>query len=402
MPKKSFQDILKVKKNDHTEIIPVEEKSRHTLWFIAVFSIFFLFFAISFVFSSAKVTVIPKEKQIPISQDFSANKDSNTDNDLPYDLMILSGDVSKPVQTGEEKDYATNAKGKIVLYNVYNFSPQIFSINTRLESANGKIYKTDSAVTVPGASADGTPGSIEVDISANEAGAEYNSGPTDFKIMSFKGTPKYSKFYGRSKGDLQGGLKGKSRQISDSDLSNAVTELSVSLQSKLYDKAINQIPKGYILYKDAVFLNVDSQSVDPATADGMAALHLNGTLYGFVLNKDKLTKKIVQSSIPAYDGSEVYIPNINDLKFSLNNKENISFTDVTNISFNLSGTPKIIWKFDSEKLRNDLMGKSKKEFNQILSQYPNIDTADLVIKPIWKSSFPDKSKDINIVVNYPN
>ena len=49
----------------------------------------------------------------------------------------------------------------------------------------------------------------------------------------------------------------------------------------------------------------------------------------------------------------------------------------------------------------DLLGKKKADFNDAMSQYSNIDSADLSISPIWALSFPDKSKDINIIVNYP-
>ena len=45
--------------------------------------------------------------------------------------------------------------------------------------------------------------------------------------------------------------------------------------------------------------------------------------------------------------------------------------------------------------------KSKKEFNQVLLGYPNIDSANLEISPIWKMSIPDNSKDITVTVNNP-
>ena len=67
----------------------------------------------------------------------------------------------------------------------------------------------------------------------------------------------------------------------------------------------------------------------------------------------------------------------------------------------MSGNTKIVWKFDTGKLMGELLGKSKQDFNQILLQYPNIDSADLVVSPIWRNSIPDKSKNIKITVNYP-
>ena len=119
-----------------------------------------------------------------------------------------------------------------------------------------------------------------------------------------------------------------------------------------------------------------------------------------------LTEKIVAKTLPDQDGSLVYIPNIKNLTFSLApstslpNGEN-SLTDVNNISFNLSGNLKIVWIVDEDKVITDMLGKRKNNFNQILAEYPNIDSAQLVLRPFWKRFFPKKAKDIQTIVNYP-
>ena len=71
------------------------------------------------------------------------------------------------------------------------------------------------------------------------------------------------------------------------------------------------------------------------------------------------------------------------------------------INFNLSGPAKIVWKLDENKFITDLLGKLKKDFNQILSQYPNIDSATLTLSPFWKRSISDQAKKIKVIVNYP-
>ena len=71
------------------------------------------------------------------------------------------------------------------------------------------------------------------------------------------------------------------------------------------------------------------------------------------------------------------------------------------ISFNLLGTVKVVWKVDGNKITEDLLGRNKKGFNQILRQYSNIDSADMVIKPVWRNSFPDKINKIKVNINYP-
>ena len=169
----------------------------------------------------------------------------------------------------------------------------------------------------------------------------------------------------------------------------------------VFEKAKVDLPAGFILFKDATFLNTDATPTFSLPKDNTASVTLHGTLYGFILNEKNLTKKIATATVDQYDGSEVYIPNIKDLVFSLASKDSDSLPDVKNINFELSGNPKVIWKVDAGSLAGSLVGSNKKDFNAILSNYPSIASADLSLRPAWKTSFPDKIKDIKVTVNYP-
>jgi len=372
--------------------------SRYTLWTVAFVSVIFLFFALSFLFSSATVTVNPKINAISLNENLSATKDSIS-SALSFNLTVVSDQESKTVLL-EEKDFNQAAKGKVLIYNKFSSLPQSFLVDTRLEGSNGKIYKTKTKIVVPGMSKDGTPGKAGVDIYASDPGVEYNSAPIDFKVLGFKGTPKYTKFYGRSVGEITGGVVGKSRQLSDDQKSTIEKEIKTNLENKLISKA-SQIPEGLVLFKDAVSFVFDDSSVSQVKDDGSVTLNIKGTLYGFILDEKKLTKKIIEYLVPDYNGSEAYISNIKDLTFVLLNKESVIFQDVKDIDFNIYGVPKIVYKIDSEKLALDLSNKDKKDFNQILSQYTNIESASSSIKPIWKSTFPEKTENIKVIINYP-
>ncbi len=374
-------------------------KSRHGLWLVAFISIIFFIFALSFLFARATVTVNPKVNDFALDKNWSAIKDINS-NGLSFDLVIISGEEVKKVSGGEEKEVSLNSKGKVFIYNTFSALPQKLANNTKLEGSNGKFYKTSSEVTVPGMNIDGTAGKIEVGILGMEAGQEYNSEPLDFTLSGFKGTPKYSKFYGRSNGAITGGFKGKTLVIAEEEQQKVFNELKVALKDKLLQKAIDQIPNGFILFKDAAFLNIDEEGVEFTSEDGNTPVKVKGTLYGFLFSEKELTTKIAKDSIANYDDSEVYIPNIKDLVFTMIDKD-ISFSDVQNINFNLSGNAKVVWKFDDASFAGSLLGKSKNDFNQILSEYPHVDSAELELSPFWVRSIPSKLKDIKVIVNYP-
>ena len=418
MSKNLLQDMVRIKRSTQRPV-PIKEKtkekekisntikensgnkgSKYRIYFVALISVVFLLFALSFLFSGAKITLTPKVKEIPMKENLSVTKDGNL-SDLSFDLMVIPGEESKTIQGGEEKDIAVTATGVVLVYNIFSSSPQVLDIDTRLEGSNGKIYKTNKKITVPGMIGN-KPGSIEVGIYGASAGIEYNSTPLDFKIFGFKGTLKYSKFYARSKGEITGGFKGRSSVVSSLDKATAVSALKVTLKVKLLKKGTDQVPNGFILFKDAMFLNIDDRDIIfTPDKNNTVSVKIKGTLYGFIFEEKKLTKKIAQDIIDKYDGSEIYIPNIKDLTFSLSDKESVSFAEVADINFTLLGTPKIIWKINEEKFITDILGKKKKDLDQILSQYPDIDSVELILRPFWKTSFPEKSDSIEVIVNYP-
>ncbi len=418
MTKRILQDMVKVRKSPPEAIRPPREReenifparerpkvlktdSKYGIYFVALVSVVSLLFALSYLFSGVKITLTPKTEEIQFKKSFSASG-ANSSADLSFETVVLTGEQSKTILAGEQKDVKIPAKGTVVIYNSFSSSPQALDIDTRLEGSNGKLYKTDQKITVPGMKEDGKPGSVEVGIHASEGGPSYNSGPLDFKIFGFKGTPKYAKFYGRSKGDIAGGFEGKSPVVSSLDKSIAVNDLKSKLKDGLLPKIGAQIPQGFVFFKNAAFLSVDDrQTIVSASGEDMALVTIKGSLYGVLFDEKKLAKKIAETVVDKYDGSEIYIPNIRELEFSLPGAEDINFAEAKSINFSLSGTPKIVWRVDEGKFVSDLLRKEKSEFNNILSKHTSISTAKLVIRPFWKGSFPEKAEDIQIIVNYP-
>lgn len=381
---------------------PRREGPKFTLWFIAVLSLLFFAFAVSFLFSSATVTVTPRVDEIELSETFSANSEP-VSGGLFFDLVVISGEEEKVIKATEEKDVALKATGTAVIFNSWSTSAQALDVDTRLSGSNGKLYKTATKTTVPGMK-DGTAGNVEVAIYAAEAGEEYNSGPIDFQIVGFKGTPKYEKFQVRTKPgtEIKGGYRGKAAVVSDEDKKVAATELQALLREDLTEKASGQIPPGFLLFKEAVFLDVSDESITTTYNDDKTlTLTQKGTLYGLLFNEQRLTKKIAEGSVDKYDGSDVYISNIKDLKFSLSEQPTISFADLKNISFTLTGSADVVWKIDERKFSYSLLGQPKDNFIEILAKYPNIESAVLKVTPPWRNSIPEEKEEVKIIVNYP-
>ena len=374
-------------------------KSKYGLWLVAFFSVGFLLFALSFLFSSAKITVNPKVENLVANQNLSAVKDG-TGTDLPFDVVVVSGEQDTTVTSDIQKDVSTSATGTVVIYNAFSSSPQPLAIDTRLQGSNGKLYKTTVKTTVPGMKG-ATPGSVEVPIYASAPGDTYNSAPLDFTLLGFKGTPKYSKIYARSKGNITGGLEGKAGDISTDEKTQVLTKLKATLEAKLLLQASNQIPTGFVLFDDPSLLDTAAADTTFTPADNnQIAVAMKGTLSGFLFDQTKLMAALAAALLPNEDVSNVYIPNIKNLTFTLSNPTTFT-ADTANVNFNLSGPLEVISRVDADKLITDMLGQPKKSFNDILSKYPNIDSAQLVLRPFWKTTLPAKPSDIKVIVNYP-
>lgn len=375
-------------------------RPRYLLWSVAAISAAFLLLAVSFVFARAEVAVFPKTESLTLNENLSAEKNVSN-GEVSFDLVVMPGQKSKNLEASEEEEVVERATGQVVIFNAYSSVPQRLDVDTRLSGSNDKLYKTKTKTTVPGMKPDGTPGSVEVDIYAAEAGAEYNSGPLDFQIVGFKGTPKYEKFKVRSQAgtEISGGFRGKTLVVSEEEKAKALDELKTALRVDLFKKASGEIPDGFILFPDATAFTVDK--VDFPLGETELIATLSGTLYGLLFSEENLTKKIAERKVAGYAGEDVYIPNIQDLKFTLTGAPGAMLEDLTRVSFNLSGPAQIIWKLDAEKFAADLLGRPKKDFVDILSQYKNIDRAELTLSPIWQKNIPDQAGKIKIHVNYP-
>ena len=407
------QDIKSIKRehksiNEGTARMILDEyKSVHNnprrpklvLWSIAGASLIALFFALSFLFAGATVTVTPKVVASTVDGNWTATKDSTGDA-LAFQVVSLTGEESANLPATGTKQVEQAATGTVTIYNSYSSASQQLLINTRLETPDGKIYKIDKAVTVPGMTTKNgakVNGAVTVTAHASAGGEDYNIGLSDFTIPGFKGDPRFAKFFARSVTPMSGGAKGNLNFVSLADAQKTQDGLTSVLKDKLLKQALAQTPNGFIVFDDSVFLKPETVTPNMYSKTNLVTVTQKGTLYAFLFDEKKLVKNITQSSISQFDGSGVVIPDLNKLKFVLKNKDAIDPITAKDISFSLTGQANIVWVVDQAKLAGDLSGKSKKDFKDILSNYESIDKAEVAFKPFWRSKFPDDSKKIKII-----
>lgn len=358
-----------------------------------------IFYLISNVFFSAKVTVIPKNKSFELkSLKFSADKNKN----VPFEVMIVDDIEKKDVILTTSSEASTKAKGEIFLYNEYSTKVQKITQGSFISDEKGKTYKLDESVSIPGYTKDGAniiPGEVSTGITAFLSGDIYNGNPSLFSINSYKDTKKFTKIYGHIKTPLSGGSSGLVYSLDDKEKELYLSN-TADFKAKLMRKLAAQVPPGYILYPEAVSFsygfNGDSNSKTPD-----AKIEMKGVLSAVLLKEKELSIFVIDKLLPdisVREKSEIIQPDLSLLSFKFTNPDQEITKDMDSFDYELNGNLPLKWSPDIVSLKNSLVSKNKNTITDIFKQDPGILTASVKIFPFWSKTMPDNNKNINIIL----
>lgn len=358
-----------------------------------------LFVFVWSLFASATVRVVLSQQITSIDEPFSAMRVGETTGDVTYQIVKLEESATVPVQATGQEEVTRRATGEIVVYSEFGDTMRLIP-NTRFETPDGKIYRVANAIEVPGATSgpDGEliPGELEISVSADQFGEEYNIEKTTFTVPGLKETELYDKFFARSKTDMSGGFDGVRSYASEEDIDRAVSNLRGEVRQKLLSSVEGSIGDDRVLYEDAMFVDFKTNIPTETNADGNLIIEEVGTLQAFVFDKRELSSAVAEKTLSSYDNSPVEVQNFSELSFSFENRADFDPNLDEEFAFTLSGNPHIVWQINNKSLKEDLAGLSEGEISSIINDHSSIRRIEADIKPFWKSSFPDNPEAIEI------
>lgn len=384
------------------EPAPSKHSPRYALWYLAAACVVAFLFSLSFLFEHANVTITAKS--IPVAFDssdtFTAQKDSTDPGTIVFTVMNLSGDESIKLPSTSSTNQSSAAKGRVVLYNAYTTGVYKLVKTTRLATPDGKIYRLDTAVAIPGYTKgpDGiVPGSAEATVTADAVGEASNIDHSDFSLPGLANSPQATKIYGRTKEPLTGGISGLVYSISQDAANAAIGTLQDKLKSSLLAKAKVQVPDGYDFFDGATSFVADGAVQAPYSKTPDVTLALHGKLTAYLIKENTLVQAIATKSVSQYGGEPVTIPKLTSLMLA---PTGVLAPDTdTSFNFTLSGTANILWTIVPGDIQAMIAGKKKSDFNKILSSLVGVERAEVVLKPFWKQTFPTNIARITVVVN---
>lgn len=376
-------------------------------------------------FAKATVTITPQTETLAVNQQFtgillttattssatttlglsqSTTAPTLSPGQVPYQVITLTKDGAMTVASSGQTPINTKATGSIIIFNDYSTAPQKLIKDTRFSTPNGLIYRIDTPVTIPGKKGT-TPGSVTVTVTADNAGANYNIGLSDFVVPGLSGTAAYKSIYARSKTAMTGGFSGIQPTINTATLDAADATIDAELEGVLLQQIRQEIPQNEILLSNAYVVNY-RHLLSTAASSSQAVVHEEGTINAFAINATDLANAIAETASTSTSSAvtankSVTTWQINDpsqlqFSFATSSDQTASPWELSSTPFTITGTANLLATIDTQKIKENLAGKPRSDFTPILTSFPAVSKATMNIQPFWKQSFPTNLEKITI------
>lgn len=334
-----------------------------------------------FVWQSASLRVVLAPKKITINPQGQVVI-------LPFEeislKVALKGiDIPFTVKKVEE-----HARGTIVVYNAYSIKPHRFVAHTRFESPDGKIYRIESPLLIPGAKKEGgklVPGSVEAEVVAEGSGEEYNKEPVDFTVPGLKGSALFEKIYARSNGALSGGRKGEDRVVDSKALAG---ETFVAQQGSFADKLRARMPEGFLLPEAAWSVAYEGEPPE-----------ISAAVTGRMIKYDDLGTKLASLFFEPDQAGRVVL--VDDSHLSLKNLSPLNNGAVKEESLRLMAQGEAVYaeRVDKESIPKALAHlHSPQDIDAFFKTLGSVESATLIFSPALLKRIPSNPSRITIDV----
>jgi len=400
-----IEPLIKEKVWRKTKDIEVMVSSRWSKFLIIFIILAFLVTGLVgyLVLPTTKIEISPKTEKVSFDLVVIGSKNiSQIDeilNEFPLQEIKVEKTRSKEFSSSGEKELNEKARGTLTIYNEYSSSPQTLMATTRFESPNGKIFRIEKSIVVPGAEIEEgkiIASTVKVEVVADQPGADYNIDPTNFVIPGFKGTAKYAGFYAESKSSMTGGYTGKVKVVSAEDLEKAEEILTEELKNEVNQTLQEQIPTDLKLIEQGLEEKVTKIStVEEGDEVDNFNIEMNASVQALFFQEEDL-KNLVDLNL---------ISQVEENKVPLSESQQIDYGEIVidwtegEVTFNLHIEEEVAWQIDVASLKKDLAGQSEVEVRKYLVNQSEIEKAKVTFWPFWVKRIPLQEKKIEIEIN---
>lgn len=328
---------------------------------------------------------IPLKTQVPVAVSKSVSSLNLTGGIIPGQYFLMSKSGSKTIEASHEK-----IGGIIEIYNAYSASPQKLVAQTRFETKDGKIFKIQNSVIIPGAKMQGAkliPSSVKAEVFSDDNSNEYLIGPSYFTIPGFKETPKFAGFYAKSNQPMSAL---KVINLTSGDIEKNKKELQDKLAQELKAEILSSID------------NSDLQLIDGASEIKVNDFKINNNIINMKISWQALffKEKDLRSLIDYFVSS--HYPDLKNFTF----KDSIIYPKANRADFKKG---ELFFSFNIDKnnafpadianLKKELIGRDENEMRAVISDKTYIKNATISLWPFWVKRAPSNLNKIDVVTD---
>ncbi len=345
-----------------------------------------------FYFSSSKIEVTPKTVSAAVQNSFVATQSSGS---LPFEIITAQKIASQSVKGSGTKTVNSSASGTITVYNTQTKAQKLIT-NTRFATPAGLIFRIHSPIVIP-AGTPAKPGSTVTKVYADQTGVTYNIDPTSFTIPGFAGTSQASQVYARSSAAMTGGASGTVPVVDTTLDAQARSALRTALAPDLLESLKTQIPNGYVLVPGAATTTYQALTSAPSSTTGQVDVKEQGTMKAVVFPNAALAAAVASSVTGMeYRNEPITLTSTDSLLLTM--LSSIPDGETPTFNFVLTGTASLMYDIDPARIAAAVAGKTREAARVALSSYPEVKQALILLRPIWRQTFPQDPASISIVM----
>jgi hypothetical protein len=403
--------------------------NRRALTTLIIFSIIILFISAYIILPGATIYLTPKSNVISQSTNviladnnlYASQFKASDQYMIPMYIYETDLSLTMPYYSTGKLFEGTNAVGKIKLFNVSN-NPWELLPKTRLQTSEGLVFRTQAYSTIPPKNADGSPGTLvvnvisdEFDIFAQVIGDKGNIPPSKFFLPGLNSSNQ-KLLYGESFEAMIGGKTAFKEIVTKDDLFAAEELIKNKLVENMKEsltKELEILNKKYktnfkllldddLIEKDKIKVEMPQDIIDKILKqfDVKAEMHVSALYYNYDELVEILKTEIIKHTNPKKKLVKTYDQNLQFEIVDIDKKNK-----KIKITVNMQGLEEYDLDENSEsgqriiqKIKSNILGKNIDEANNFIQNLPEINKVDISSWPKWSISIPTLPENIKIKV----
>lgn len=311
-------------------------------------------------------------------------------------------DVSVDFDATGTKDVGEKAEGQVVFENCEDDSTISVPAGTTI-SANGKTYKTQSSVSVPGGSGGfggcSQPGeSNPVGVTASDIGEEFNANSgTVFSVSGHNNSSSNVYFRATATTDIDGGSKKQVKVVSQQDYDNAMQKIADKETEAIKKQLAAEFEDGDVsidtTFKKDTGEVTSSPKVGEEASSGKAKLSGSVTYSLTGISKEEANRYLdeyFKKQLEGKDDQRVYDNGAGKMTFT-----NVSAND-RGFTANLNAPAQIGPKIDDQAIKEAAKGKRYGDIQSGIESISGVEDVDIKFWPFWVSQAPGDTNKISV------